>query len=93
MARNCTMAWSNAAQSNDYDEYDYTGAFGAINMMIQVVEDEALYLNICNTTDTINQGSSTKLDSCCTCHMTGFYQLKNTQELRVAVIFGNKPKL
>ena len=61
--RNCTAACSNAAPSNHYDESDYTGAFGAINMMIRVVENDALYLNTCNTTDTINQGSSTKLDS------------------------------
>ena len=95
--RNCPTQRSNSAQTNEYnnqgysDEYDYTSGFGAINMMITVLEDNCEYPATANATS--SQAHCSKLDSCCTRHMTGFYALKNAHEHKVAVIFGNQQKL
>ena len=95
--RSCHTNRSNATYTNDSntnqaytDEYDYTSGFGAINMMIQVLEEDCEYPAVANSTST--QAHTAKLDSCCTRHMTGFYALKGATEHRVAVIFGNQRK-
>ena len=96
--RNCPTQSSHTAYTNDSnnnthysDEYDYTTGFGAINMMITVLEGDFEIPAVANATST--QAHTSKLDSCCTRHMMGFYALKDASEHRVAVIFGNQQKL
>ena len=71
------------------DDYDYTIGFGAISLMIQVIEPDCEYVNQVNSTDRLSQGATAKLDSCCTRHMTGYYALKDAEDFVVPVIFGN----
>ena len=75
------------------DDYDYTIGFGAISLMIQVIEPDCEYVNQVNSTDRLSQGATAKLDSCCTRHMTGYYALKDAEDFVVPVIFGNKQRL
>ena len=74
-------------------DYDYTIGFGAISLMIQVIEPDCEYVNQVNSTDRLSQGATAKLDSCCTRHMTGYYALKDAEDFVVPVIFGNKQRL
>ena len=97
LARDCATQSNRAnatlttnVTSYDIDEYDYTQGFGAINMMITVLEnDDAAKV----FSASVDQAHVAKLDSCCTRHMTGYYALKNARPNRVPVMFGNKEKL
>ena len=75
---------------NNIDDYDYTIGFGAISLMIQVIELDCEWVNQVNSMDRSSQEATTKVDSCCTRHMMGYYALNDPEDFVVPVIFGIK---
>ena len=64
-------------------------------MMVTVLDEQELSTQIfsISANEARKQSRAIKMDSCCTRHMTGYYELVDKVPHKVAVVFGNQQKL